>query len=485
MRAVADGRVRSWQERVGHLGWGHQYTVPVLAAVTGTGVSLTLTHGANARLLIALALFAVVALQAEVQPVRLLVGLAASLPLLGLFRRLVSELIPYTTVDPLVLLVPVALGLLTLRAVRDDTSPRTSLAVAVFWLSAFTVAGSLNPGDSLTAGISGLIFVLGPQLAFWIGRVSSDQTVERVLRMTVLVATLTACYGVLQVLHGFPSWDQTWITEHGYAALNVNGTVRPFASYSAASEFAFMCALAAAACVFGHRFLRAPVLFPALVILLGALLLESVRTAILQLLLAVLVVVGARLRLRPMLTLVLSVGALIAVPLLVAKTAPATSGSGAASTLVQHQVSGLANPLESKDSTADTHLKLIVGGLRSPLQHPLGVGTGAVTSAGEKFGGTSQDTESDLSNVSVALGFPGAAAYIAVLLMGFRRAYRLASERHVLGAIVLAILTATAFQWLNGGQYAVAWLPWLLLGWLDRVTMSAGRNQVAAQRSEA
>ena len=35
------------------------------------------------------------------------------------------------------------------------------------------------------------------------------------------------------------------------------------------------------------------------------------------------------------------------------------------------------------------------------------------------------------------------------------------------------IVTVTAMQWLNGGQYVVAILPWLMLGWADRPAQDA------------
>jgi hypothetical protein len=36
--------------------------------------------------------------------------------------------------------------------------------------------------------------------------------------------------------------------------------------------------------------------------------------------------------------------------------------------------------------------------------------------------------------------------------------------------VALGLLVVMVLQWLNGGQYAVALLVWLTLGWLDRTT---------------
>jgi hypothetical protein len=34
------------------------------------------------------------------------------------------------------------------------------------------------------------------------------------------------------------------------------------------------------------------------------------------------------------------------------------------------------------------------------------------------------------------------------------------------------VLVITLLQWLNGGQYAVAFLVWLVLGWVDRARLA-------------
>jgi hypothetical protein len=49
--------------------------------------------------------------------------------------------------------------------------------------------------------------------------------------------------------------------------------------------------------------------------------------------------------------------------------------------------------------------------------------------------------------------------------MAFQRARR---HQDLLSLATLAVVLVTFFQWLNGGNYAIAPLPWLLLGWLDR-----------------
>jgi hypothetical protein len=92
-----------------------------------------------------------------------------------------------------------------------------------------------------------------------------------------------------------------------------------------------------------------------------------------------------------------------------------------------------------------------------------------VTIAGGRFGGVEQGTEADPSNVAVALGVPGLLVYLALVVTGFSQAYGLAAKRQdVLAVLGLAVITLTFLQWLNGGQYSIAFLLWLVFGWIDR-----------------
>jgi hypothetical protein len=69
----------------------------------------------------------------------------------------------------------------------------------------------------------------------------------------------------------------------------------------------------------------------------------------------------------------------------------------------------------------------------------------------------------------VALGLPGLLAYLCVAGFGLLAVYRVAARRRDgLAVAALMVVVATSLEWLNGGQYAVAFVPWLVLGWADR-----------------
>jgi hypothetical protein len=194
---------------------------------------------------------------------------------------------------------------------------------------------------------------------------------------------------------------------------------------------------------------------------------------------------GAYRRLSFGVAMTVAAATLVLLPFVVAQVAPTRYGTNTASTLVSHQLEGLAHPLNPHHSTLVTHFSIVVSGLHSALSEPVGLGVGAISIAGSKFGGVVRGTEADPSNVAVALGIPGLLTYIVVLVLGFLRAYGVATKRHDrLAFAALGILTLTNFQWLNGGQYAVAFLPWLILGWVDRQAqvVEAPTDQVARPR---
>jgi len=145
-----------------------------------------------------------------------------------------------------------------------------------------------------------------------------------------------------------------------------------------------------------------------------------------------------------------------------------SSGTNGSARLAAHQISGLAHPFGSQ-STLAGHFGLVLEGFRIMLHQPLGAGVSVVNIAGAKLAGVAVNTEYDPSNVAVALGVAGLLAYIVVFFEGFRLILRQARQRRdSLSLAALGIVAVTVLQWTNGGLYSVTFLPWLMLGWLDR-----------------
>jgi hypothetical protein len=332
----------------------------------------------------------------------------------------------------------------------------------------------VNPlQGSLLVGAAGILFLLVPMLAFWVGRaLVGDRTLCRLFVLLAALGLPVAIYGLFQQFWGLPSWDAAWVQSVGsnYVSLSVNGIIRAFGSFSAASEYATYLGIGIVICAAGFvRKSVAPICLALGALFAFALFLESSRGVLVLEVLGLVVMWAARRHIRPRRAVILGLVGLIALFALAhSASGPSTTATGSAA-LVQHQVAGLANPLDAKDSTLTAHLGEMVTGLRLTLLDPFGHGTGSVSLAAANFGSGSAGTEVDPSNFGVALGLPGLIAYLIVAGAGLAAAYRLAARRGRWWTLAaLGLLVVTFLQWSSGGQYAVAWLPWLVLGWVDR-----------------
>jgi len=399
------------------------------------------------------------------------------------FRRITTGIATgFSLGDPLLLVGPAILGALMLVAIRRGAfRGRTRLTYAVMTLAGALTLSALNPSQGvLEVGLGGAVIVVVPMFAFFVGRtLVSDAVLRRVLGLYAGLAVLAAGYGLMQTFSGFPSWDQRWVTESGYAALNVNGVIRAFGSFASGAEYAgFLVVGAVCWLTLGFASRWRPFVLPAVALLTVAVWYESQRTAVVLLVLSIGSVVAARLGLPFWRSLLLGVVFVAALPWIVGRLAPASFGADTGSQLVAHQVSGLVDPF-GKNSSLPGHIDIATEGITSAVREPLGRGVGSVTIAARKLGdgNSGGSVEADPGNAALAAGILGLGAYLLVLIEGIRRAYgRARRERAPLALAALGALFATLFQWLNGGQYAVVIVPWLVLGWSDRPARVADRE---------
>lgn len=407
-------------------------------------------------------------------PAAVLVLVALWLPLLGLARRVVEYYATPEDADALILIAPVAFGVLTVFAAMHGAFARmTALSKTVLALSVVVLLGAVNTEyQTLRAGLAALIFLLVPMLAFWVGRAFCDDALlRRVLFVAAGAAIVAGAYGIGQALVVFPRWDDYWVETSGYTSLYVGDTVRPFSSFASAAEFGYFLAVGIAVwVVYGSRRARFVFALPVVALLLLALVLESSRGVAMTLVLALGLVVAARRGVR--LPSALSIGAVTVLAVVLSLRLVASDGAPGQLSLLSHQLEGLAYPLDPERSTATAHLSLIGDGIRLIAREPLGHGASTVTAAARRLDETNAtflNTEADPGNAAAALGLPGLVLYALLVVLAVPRLYRhAAARRDLLSIAALGVVLVTALQWLNGGQYAVAYLPWLVLGWLDR-----------------
>jgi hypothetical protein len=344
----------------------------------------------------------------------------------------------------------------------------------MFLLSLVVVVEAFNPlQGGITVGLGGVLLILVPMLAFWVGRSLLDaRTLTRLLRLVAGLALAAATYGIVQVSIGFPPWDTKWINQvqQNYHALNVGGVVRAFGSFSSTQEYAAFLGIGVVAWLaFGLTSRYLPIALVCAVFIGWALVLDSSRGVVVLTVIALGVMIAVRAGLRPAGTIVGGLVAYAILTFVASHLATHASVQGSNSILLAHQFNGIANPLNSKDSTLGFHFSELTAGIKSAFTLPIGHGTGSITVAASKFSGTGANTDVDPSNAGAGLGLPGLILYFVVLIRGIVTSYRVAKRRpDPLSLAVLGLLIVTLFQWLNGGLYSVNWLVWLCLGWVDQ-----------------
>ncbi|HSX23152.1 MAG TPA: hypothetical protein VLE97_10305 [Gaiellaceae bacterium] len=436
-----------------------------------------LTEPLRARLAVAFVLGVFTVALALVNPRHLFYALIVWLGMAAFVRRLFTEIVPPSSHDVLVLVGVLGVVSLTVVAYAYGAfRDRSRLANGVLVFSVLALLGAANPKQGgVAVGLAGLLFVLVPMLAFWIGRTLDDHTLSVALKIIAVIAIPAAIYGLAQTLSGFPYWDADWLAQVNglYHSGTIHGAQRPFANFSSTQEYVMFVAVGLLVWLFlGSRPIALSILICVVGLLGTALVYSGVRGVLVMSAVALGMTAAVRQRLPIVFSLPVIAALLFALSYGAGRVVPDRGASaGNSSTLTGHSLSGLAHPLNKSSSTLPLHFNEIVQGVKSIRTEPLGTGLGSISLAATKFGGAVHPTEADPSNAAVALGLPGLLVYLFIVVVGLSQAYRFARTRgDRLAYLGLAIVTLTLLQWLNGGLYSVAFLPWLILGWVDRST---------------
>ncbi|HUD70034.1 MAG TPA: hypothetical protein VMQ40_07325 [Acidimicrobiales bacterium] len=461
------------------------WVIVVSASVACIGIALA--SGTHLGLvLIALPVFIAIVWQSP----KTMVGiLPVWMVLLGMLRRLTPGGSNITfSGDPVLIIGPIVILLLFfVAASRGAFEHRSRFATAVGALSVIALFEAFNPKQgNLLAGLGGLLFILVPMLAFWIGRTLLDEVLALQIVRTIAVLGLgSAIYGLIQEFRGLPSWDQQWITSNGYQALTIgSGVIRAFGTFSSAEEYAAFLSISLVAWLALARTetrLFPPAHLAGTVTVAVALWFESERTAIFLVVLAIGVMAASRLRMRPIGVLAGGIGAVALLIVLGGHFGGSGGGTSAASQLSTHASIGIESPFGS-GSSLPGHIRQTEKGMLQAFKSPLGHGTGSVTLAASRYAHSKTGgTEFDPGNMGIAFGVFGLIAFVVVLWQAIKTAYLGAViRRDVISLFALGMLMATLFSWTNGDLYSVCWLIWLFLGYLD-MSLVRARAEIAAR----
>ena len=448
------------------------------------------------RIAFVLALAVAMIIPAIEQPQKAMYLLFCILPFLGLVRRLFVPVAGYSSFDPL-LLISSAVTLVifaTLILTKRANMGGTPLSMMVFFLLLIGLVQVFNPSqESILVGLTGIMFILIPMMCFFIGRsVADEKLIARMQRIIIGVGFLAALYGMYQVLVGYPGFEKAYIARAGFGGLYVGGAIRPFSTFVNPLEYAtylgFAVSTAAAFFLYKRQMQKFWVLGALALIAYSGYLIGS-RGFIYGSGAAVLVIIGMRAKNAFMAMLIMAtlVGGIVL-------WTSSTSGENvkpadetAAAQLKARNEPAIKDPFDEKRSTLRAHYRGVKEGLIFAFtERPFGLGTGAVTRGGSKFGaGTSQSTELDISDATIAFGVIGGLLYIAIMLRTWWQLYML--RRMTNGPMWPAIagMSIAAFgQWLNGGNYAVAPLIWFMIGASDLAYQRLRRNQKLGEVSQ-
>jgi hypothetical protein len=411
------------------------------------------------------------------RPTAAIIAALIYLMVLGDVRRFVSMHAGQTGQDPLLLVGPAIVAMLFARLVFErKIGVDTPMAKLITGLMVIMVLEMVNPlQGGITVGVAGALFYLVPLLWYWIGRSMPTERTASVLLKGVfpVMAGLAALLGLYQTLFGFLSFESQWIREqiyNGFAAIVVEGSVvRAFSFFTSPGEYAMFLGLGLVCCAAPlavGRFRAVSLLIPLLV---WALFLESVRSAIV---LAMVAVVGMwslvgrdaqQILARAFLAVVIGGGGMYYV---LHRLQDAGGLNDRTEALVMHTADGLLNPGES---SATGHLSLALAGVKVGVKNPIGNGLGATTMAASKFGSKGgAGFDNDIANLFASLGVFGGGLYVVIIVYALYRAAVTWRDRRSYAAILtLGVLVSQLGCWL-GGTYAVAAITWFLIGSLDR-----------------
>lgn len=463
----------------------------ILASVFG----LVISSAAGTHIVLVGVMVPIVVAIAWSSPRSLLILLVVWTTELGLMRRLTPAggKVGFSG-DPLLIIGPIMIICLVLIAGTryGAFANRTRLATVVLVFNILAIVEVINPRQgTLMTGLGGLLFMLVPVSAFWVGRsFVDDSLMKQVIWTIAILGAITAAYGFFQQINGFPSWDQTYIHSKSYSALQVGTTVRPFGTMSSGQEYAgFLClGLVAWISLLKEKSRLPRVIHLAMIALMGtAIFYESERTAAFLAILAVAVMAGAWRKMPPLTLAIVSVLAVFALSFgLGALLGAQGSGNGVGAgsqQLAQHQLSGLVDPT-GKNSSLSGHLRSNEKAVIQGLTDPSGRGVGSVTLAASKYSANTgaeftYGTEYDPGNMALAFGLPGVVLYFLIVFFGMSTAYRTAMARHdVIGLFVIGVLAATLLNWFNGDLYSVTWLIWLSMGVADGFVSRVARGEI-------
>jgi hypothetical protein len=437
------------------------------------------------RTLLCVGIFAALWILTQISPRTSLTAIFIYLAFLGGIRRGLIPSLGWPNQDPLLLVGPAiaalfCLILLASRRIRITTT----LSRLILLMLGLMICEIVNPlQGGIAIGLAGALFYVTPLLWFFVGRLICDEAaLTRLYKATIIVAVVGALYGLYQTFFGFSETDKEWMEMSGQIALFVGDSIRAISFFTSAAEYVWVVCIAIV--ILWAMFLsgKKTALIP-VPLLMTAVFLESGRGPVIATLATLTVMWAIQARNKRMwisrgIVAVAVVGVCLTTGM---QQLQGLQLSSNVSSLVTHQITGMLDPSDPQSSTAVLHTVMMIQGIASGFQHPLGEGLGATTLAAGKLGGAGGSTEVDISNIFQSLGFVGGSIYLVIISAVLTLALRnWSANRSFTSLAIIGVLLIGLGQWLNGAQYSVAFLSWTSIGALDRMVRRGSLDRLIA-----
>ncbi len=409
------------------------------------------------------------------------------LPFVGLLRRATGSYL--ATLDPLTLAAPfLAIACLMVLNHGQGKLPRSRLSTAVAAMVVIGLIEILNPQQgSPVVGLAGAGLFIGPLVWFFLGRRMGDQlTLARLVKILRIVGVVVAIYGVKQLLLGFSSFEQAWISAKlaDYQALVISGSTRPFSTFASGAEYSYFLVLGAVL----FTVWRGSVGRALKIVIVSSLLISAFYAGSRSIFVtgvAAVIIVALVHRIRNLARAIAICIALALTGLVLLSFVPLVSGESTGAKIRNRTLEGLSSPFDPNVSTLGIHIDAFREGIWRGIRAPLGTGAAAVNRSGTKFGGQSASAEHDVPNVLIAYGWAGGIVLALILV----RTYRLvkacvAKRRRDLFAPAVFVLVLFG-AWFAGELYAVSALVWFFLGSIDGQLAQDSRGEEPGSAEDA
>lgn len=182
---------------------------------------------------------------ASLSPRRGIYILTIFLPFMYFIRRSVLTFEDFSRRDPILLFPAVVTAAMFIGVIVFNGSSifyyirRSPLLKACSLLLGIFAVQMLNPlQGNLLIGLAGGMFFIPPVLWFFLGLGIDKETINRLLRMVMVIGTLTAIYGIYQHFFGLSDVEMYEIKAKGfYKAMGANSNVRVMSTFASLVDF--------------------------------------------------------------------------------------------------------------------------------------------------------------------------------------------------------------------------------------------------------